>query len=180
MPRMALGSATKGRLWPSFFFLCLAGHVLAQQAIYRCGHEYTNAPADESRCERMAPQAVTVIPGTRVQGPPPAAPAAMPPAASVAATSASVGASTGAVQQRRDELARGILQAELEQARQRHQQLVQEYRGGEPLRTGEEARSPGQHEERVARLKAAIERSQRDMDSLQRELARRPAATTPP
>ena len=30
------------------------------------------------------------------------------------------------------------------------------------------------------RLKAAIERSQRDMDSLQRELARRPAANTPP
>ena len=40
-----------------FLALCLwlAGgdRVSAQEAIYRCGQEYTNAPSDPSRCERL-------------------------------------------------------------------------------------------------------------------------------
>jgi hypothetical protein len=48
----------------------------AQEAIYRCGHEYTNAPRDVRQCERMAPQAVTVITGTRPS--PPRAAASVP------------------------------------------------------------------------------------------------------
>ena len=34
--------------------------ALAQDTIYRCGREYTNAPNDPVRCERLADQAVTV------------------------------------------------------------------------------------------------------------------------
>ena len=42
--------------------------VFAQEAIYRCGHEYTNAPRDLSRCERLSAQSVTVISGVRPHG----------------------------------------------------------------------------------------------------------------
>jgi uncharacterized protein Yka (UPF0111/DUF47 family) len=53
--------------------------------------------------------------------------------------------------------------------------LVQEYRQGAPAKTEADAANPQKYQERVAQLKAAIERHERDMDSLQRELARRPA-----
>ena len=77
MPGIALDSARKGRLRPSFFLmLCAVGLAQAQQQVYRCGQEYTNAPADASRCERVPMKAVTVIPATRVQGSSAAVPAA--------------------------------------------------------------------------------------------------------
>ena len=178
MPGIALDSANKGRLRPSFFFLlCIACGAMAQQPVYRCGLEYTNAPLDASRCERVAPQAITVIPGTRVQTP------AVPGAAVVAAPSPSLpsaAAASSVPQRQRDDMARSILATELEQARQRHAQLLQEYRQGEPVRSPEETQNPQKYQERVARLQAAVERSQRDMDSLQRELMRRPAASANP
>jgi len=173
MPGIALCSASKGRLRPSFFFcmwvVLLAGSALAQQAVYRCGQEYTNAPTDPARCERLAPQAITVIAGTRAQG------------AAVAAPPAGTGAAAGAVasvpQKQRDDMARGIVSAELDRAQRRHADLLAEYRLGEPVRVAQE--QPAQYQERVARLKASVERSQRDIDSLQRELARRPSSSMP-
>ena len=161
MPGIALDSARQGRLRPSFFFLCtaLTGAALAQQPVYRCGQEYTNAPADASRCERLAGQAVTVIPGTRVQATaaaPATPPAGQPPARVQAAS-----------QKQRDDMARAIVVSELDKARQRHAALQQEHRKvqGQP--------DDGQRQ-------AAVDRAQRDIDSLQRELDRRPAASAPP
>lgn len=173
MPGIALRSAKKGRLWPSFFFCMGAGllavSALAQQAVYRCGQEYTNAPTDPARCERLASQPITVIAGTRVQG------------AAVAAPAASTGIAAAAVasvpQKQRDDMARSIVSAELDRAQRRHADLLAEYRLGEPVRVAEE--QPAQYQERVARLKASVERSQRDIDSLQRELARRPSSSMP-
>jgi len=151
---------------PSFFLcLCAAGSALAQQPVYRCGQEYTNAPLDASRCERVAVQSITVIPGTRVQGAAVAAP--------VAPQSAALPAVAGSPQRQRDEMARSILGTELEQARQRHARLLDEYRQGEPVRTPEEEQNLSQYPKRVASLKEALERSQRDIESLQRELMRR-------
>ena len=155
-----------------------AGSALAQQAVYRCGQQYTNAPADASRCERVAPQAVTVIPGTRVQGPP--AVAAVAPVTTSSLSAASVAPVAAVAQPQREDMARQILNTELAQARQRHAQLVNEYRQGEPVRTAEEAQHPQKYQERVARLQSALERSQRDIESLQRELTRRPGAPVTP
>lgn len=162
MPGIALDSAKKGRLWPSFFFLLalLAGAALAQQPVYRCGQEYTNAPLDAGRCERLAGQAVTVIPGTRVQavgGASVAVPAGQQPPAKVEAGQ----------QKQRDDIARAIVMAELDKARQRHAALQQDHQ-----------KAQGQADE--AQRKAAVERARRDIDSLQRELDRRPAGNAQP
>ena len=169
MPGIALSSASKGRLRPSFFFICtlLAGSVLAQQPVYRCGQEYTNAPRDAARCERLASQAVTIIPGTRVQ----AAPAA--PGAGSAAGSAGVptgpspARAESASNRQRDEMARAIVTTELDKTRQRHAALLQDLQ-----------KASGKPDE--GQLRAAVDRAQRDIDSLQRELERRPPATTTP
>jgi len=179
MRKIAPHSAEKGRLRPSFFFwrnaalLCVVAGTAAtaQEQVYRCGQEYTNAPKDPSRCERLSPQSVTVIPGlkpTRV---------VMPAQAVVSTSAAGLPASPGAdaPQKLRDQQARTIVAVELERTRQRHAELVQEYRQGAPLKTASEESSPQKYQERVANLKAAIERHERDMDSLQRELARKPA-----
>ena len=171
----ALTSARQGRLRPSFFLLlCGWSLAFAQQAVYRCGQQYTNTPDDAARCERVAPQAVTVIPGTQVRTLRPAPPMPARPEGD------SRTVSTDTPQGERDEMARRILRAELEQARQRHARLQDEYRQGEPLRTPDELQHPQKYQERAAGLRAALERSLRDMDSLQRELMRRPVLNATP
>ena len=149
----------------------------AQEAIYRCGHEYTNAPRDIQQCERMAPQAVTVITGTRPSPPRTATPA---PSASVAETRASPEAPRSAQPQQaeRDLHARTIVVQELDKARQQLTVLVQEYNDGEPVKWASESRHHQRYLDRVSALKASIERTQRDIESLQRELDRRPVVAS--
>jgi hypothetical protein len=189
MRKIAPHSAEEGRLRPSFFFgictalLALSGAlsvvpVMAQEQIYRCGQEYTNAPKDTSRCERLSPQSVTVIPGLKPARS--AEPAVLPSSPSVTPSAPSTLAAVPALvadapQRQRDQQARTIVVTELERTRQRHAELVQEYKQGAPTKTEAEVSSPHKYPERVASLKAAIERHERDIDSLQRELARRPA-----
>lgn len=170
MPGIALDSATKGRLRPSFFLLMLwaAQGVPAQQAVYRCGQEYTNAPADPARCERLSPQAVTVIPGTRVQA------GGAPAAAAVAAPRIEASG-----QRQRDDMARAIVLAELDKARQRHAALLQAYQQAQDRKADGKAAPAPADAARKEELQAAVDRARRDIDSLQRELERRPAAAQP-
>ena len=148
----------------------------AQEAIYRCGHEYTNAPRDVRQCERMAAQAVTVITGTR----PPSRVVAPVPSASVTDTRTSPDTSRSAPPQQaeRDLHARTIVGQELDKARQQLTVLVQEYNDGEPVKWASESRHHQRYLDRVSALKASIERTQRDIDSLQRELDRRPVVAS--
>ena len=85
-------------------------------------------------------------------------------------------------QAERDAQARTMVVQELEKARQQLQQQTQEYNEGEPVKWAAEARNHQKYLDRVASLKAAMARTERDIDSLQRELARRPllARTTTP
>jgi hypothetical protein len=161
MHPLALSSAKKGRLRPSFFFLfmSLSATVPAQQQVYRCGQEYTNAPMEPARCERLSPQTVTMVPGTRVQS--------AGAAPSLATASPSPVRREAGDQRQRDDMARTVVLAELDKARQRHAALVQDYR-----------KAQGKSED--APLKAAVERAQRDIDSLQRELDRRPSVSAQP
>ena len=120
-----------------FFLLLSAGMAAqAQQAVYRCGQEYTNAPREPGLCEPLAPQAITVINGTRPAPSLAVAPVSVPTRSTkpdpVAAETSSPGqpltlavpARTPDVQQsERDAQARTILTQELDKARAQLAQL---------------------------------------------------------
>lgn len=175
-----------------FLLVLIAGFAAqAQQAVYRCGQEYTNAPREPALCEPLAPQAITVIGGTRPAPSSAAAPAASPKRSTPAEPGATaptwagqprtptVPARTPDVQQsERDAQARTILTQELDKARAQLAQLVQSYNQGEPEKWAAETRNHQKYLDRVAGMLAAIERTERDIDSLQRELARRPVQTS--
>ena len=78
----------------------------------------------------------------------------------------------------RDGQARTILMQELDKARAQLAQLVHSYNQGGPEKWAAETRNHQKYLDRVADMKAAIERTERDIDSLQRELSRRPAHTS--
>lgn len=189
-------SAVLFLLWLSALGLVVTSQpAQAQQAVYRCGLEYTNAPRELALCEPLAPQAITVINGTRpVPQPQPAAaaptrsaPAEPVPTAPLPTASAMAGQPrTPAVptrlpdvqQSERDGLARTILMQELDKARAQLAQLVHSYNQGEPEKWAAETRNHQKYLDRVAGMLAAIERTERDIDSLQRELSRRPVHTS--
>jgi uncharacterized protein Yka (UPF0111/DUF47 family) len=81
-------------------------------------------------------------------------------------------------QNERDAQARTIVMQELDKARVQLAQLVQSYNQGEPEKWATETRNHQKYLDRVAEMKAAIERTERDIDSLQRELTRRPVQTS--
>jgi hypothetical protein len=188
------------RLWADVVVLagcgvmCSALPVLAQERIYRCGNEYTNAPINPKTCEIMQGQTITVIEGTRPSGAPrlPVSPSVSErtktepsltlcaPSLGVQGVAAVPAAQSGGGLEPvdakyREAQKRIILVAELKQTRERHAQLVQEYNAGEPDKVGGEARNHQKYLDRLAGLKAGIARAERDMDSLQRELARLPS-----
>jgi hypothetical protein len=158
------------------------------ERIYRCGNEYTNAPAQPKDCQVMQGQTITVIQGTRPSGAPsgsatspPSMRTKMTPSVANGAPSLGAGAPEPVDAKVRDAQKRAILVAELQQTRERHAQLVLEYNAGEPDLLGGEARNHQKYLDRLARLKAGIARAERDMDSLQRELSRLPSnPVTPP
>ncbi|WP_396431600.1 hypothetical protein [Limnohabitans sp.] len=185
MRRQAVSGRSFGtRPWRAvglgLFGLGLCWQGLAQEVIYRCGQEYTNAPRDITRCERLPEQAVTVIPGLRPQAARQAAGSDTPVLAPAldAERIKSEPAQAAAVQQsERDVLARTILAEELARMQKQHQALLQVFNQGEPTQSLAETAAPHKYQERVTELKAAIHRTERDIDSVQRELARRPLAT---
>lgn len=186
-------SAVLFLLWLSALGVALSSPpAQAQQAVYRCGQEYTNAPREPALCEPLAPQAITVINGTRPALLPqastatalptrsaPAEPVATAPNAAGQPRTSAVPTRLPDVQQsERDGQARTILMQELDKARAQLAQLVHSYNQGEPEKWAAETRNHQKYLDRVAEMKAAIERTERDIDSLQRELSRRPVHTS--
>ena len=82
-------------------------------------------------------------------------------------------------QRSRDSDARQILESELRKAEARKEELAREYNNGEPERIGPEARNYQKYLDRVAELKADLDRNESDIAGLQRELGRIPASTGP-
>ena len=156
-------------------FLLAAGLALAgiahAQDIYRCGNEYTNNPSEAQKrsCKKVEGGNITLI-----QGAQPATPAQQPQARPAAQRPA--GSSVdNAAQRARDSDARQILEAELKKAEARLSALQSEYNGGEPEKRGPEFRNHQMYLDRVAELKAGVERAQGDVDGIRREMARLPA-----
>jgi hypothetical protein len=170
-------SAKKDGFGRPFFYRCLGlllccatWQLPAQEAIYRCGHEYTNAPQDKAACVRMTTlPGVTVIEGTRPSGAAQAVRTASDEGTALVPAARTKTDETPSAQRERDVQARAILMQELAQARRQQVQLQQAYKDAPTDPTPE----------KVLALKAAIERNQRDIDSLQRELSRRPVAANP-
>jgi hypothetical protein len=140
--------------------LCPVLACPAAERIYRCGNEYTNtiSEAQKGTCKLVSGGNVTVVPAQR-----PAAQPARPASA----------ARTEATEQRaRDSDARMILESELKKAQDRREELLKEYNNGEPEKLGPETRNHQKYLDRVAELKANIERVESDIAGIQRELGR--------
>ena len=149
-------------------------NCFSQERIYRCGNEYTNTvPNAQTRgCKLMDGGNVTVVQGTR--------PAATVPARSAAASSAAPAAGqrvNAGEQKTRDSDTRQILEVELKKAQARQAALLIDYNNGEPDKQGGEARNYQKYLDRVAELKASLERNASDIAGIRRELERVPAAS---
>ena len=159
---------SQGASWLVPLAVCLA--TLPAQAadepqrIYRCGSAYTNQPDPALNCKPLAGASVTVIEGTRVQGP-----QAVMPAVSASGGSAKVDSTE---QRQRDAQAQAVLQAELQKAQRQLADLLRAWNNGEPERRADEHRQPQKYQDRVVQLRAALQRTEADVAGLQRELSR--------
>ena len=158
--------------------LALAGALVVPAAraqdpkpVYRCPGPpvlYTDAisaqEAREKGCRTIEGAPVTVMQLPRAR-----------PAASSAASAARNGESKvdPASQRARDSDARRILADELKREEDRLAAMQAEFRGGEPERRGDE-RNYARYIERVAEMKAAIQRKEADIAAIRREMAKLP------
>jgi hypothetical protein len=153
--------------------LLFAAAASAQTPIWRCpGNVYTNSQAEaQSRgCKIVEGGNITIVQGTKVQGA-----AASSGVKTVSAPSASPNGAPkvdAGEQKARDADARAILEAELKKAEARQAELLAEYKNGEPDKLGPETRNHQKYLDRVAELKASIERTEKDIAGLKRELGR--------
>lgn len=151
-----------------FALLAATGLASAQTQIWRCGNTYTNdkAEAASKGCKLVEGGNVTVVQGTKPYS---------KGANVVTAPQASAPRVDSSEQRARDAEARSILEAELKKAQARRDELAKEYNNGQPDKQGSEAKNYQKYLDRVAEMKAALERTDQDIAGLQRELARTPA-----
>jgi hypothetical protein len=152
-----------------------APSALAQdKPVYRCPGPpvlYTDAlTAQEARdkgCRTIEGAPITVVQAPR---PRPQASAAVPAAPGARTPDQKV---DPAAQRARDSDARRILADELAREEDRLAALRAEFNNGEPERRGDE-RNFARYQERVADMRAAIQRKEADIAALKRELAKLP------
>jgi hypothetical protein len=139
----------------------------AQTRIWRCGNTYTNnaAEAQAKGCKPMEGGNVTVVQGTKVNGGNGVRVASAP-------QSPASQRIDGDSQRARDADARAILESELKKAEARQLELAKDYNNGEPEMLGPEHRNHQKYLDRVAEMKADIERNESDIAGIKRELAR--------
>ena len=150
-----------------FAVLAVVGAASAQTTIFRCGNTYTNdaKEAQAKGCKAVEGGNVTVVQGTKPNGPRPA------PMATQGSGSREQKVDSGE-QRARDAEARSILDAELKKAEAKLADLKREYNNGEPEKMGPEHKNYQKYLDRVAELKASIERTEQDIAGLKRELSR--------
>lgn len=164
---LARGCALALLLWP-------ATAVHAQdKTVYRCPGPpvlYTDAmtaqEAKDRGCRPIEGVPVTVVPA------PPRPRAAAP--ASGASARPGEGRVDPAEQRARDSDAKRILSDELKREEDRLAEMKREFNNGEPERRGDE-RNYAKYQQRVADMRAAIQRKEADIAALKRELAKLPS-----
>jgi len=145
--------------------------------VYRCPGPpvlYTDALSPEEArdrgCRTIEGAPITVIQGPR---PRPAAASASNGGAASAASRPGDSKVDPIAQRQRDSDARRILEAELRREEEKLAALKRDYNNGEPERRGEE-RNFQTYLDRVAQIKASMARSESDIASIKRELAKLP------
>jgi hypothetical protein len=145
--------------------------------VYRCPGPpvlYTDALSPQEAKDKGC-RTIEGAPVTVVQAPARRAPAPAPAAATPAGSAAKPGERVDpAAQRARDTDARRILGEELQREEERLSAMRQEFNNGEPERRGDE-RNFARYQERVAEMRAAIQRKEADIAALRRELAKLPS-----
>jgi hypothetical protein len=149
----------------------LAGAQTAPSVVYRCPgppvlytDQLTAQEAKDRGCRTIEGAPVTVVQTPQRPRPPASAPGPARPA------DARV---DPADQRARDSDARRILTSELRREEERLAEMRREYNNGEPERQGGE-RNYQKYLDRVADMKAAIDRKEADIAAIRRELAKLP------
>lgn len=156
----------------------------AQGVVYRCPgppvlytDALTPAEAQQQGCRTIEGAPITVMQAPRPRAAPAASEPAAPAVPSATAPTAAPRPSGARVdpdeQRRRDADRRAILEAELRREQQKLAELRREYNDGQPERLGSE-RNYARYQERVAQMKADIDRKETDIAAIQRELAKLP------
>jgi hypothetical protein len=157
------------RTIPAFCLgLGVLGSAHAFDVTYKCpNHVYSNTisakEAKDKGCTVLDNAPITVIQGSKPR-----------PAASGAASNGAGNRVDPADQRARDTDARRILEAELKREEERLVQMKAEYNNGQPDKQGNEIRNFQKYLDRVADMKAAIERKEGDIAALKRELQKYP------
>ena len=148
---------------------------LADQVVYRCGQEITNKPMDASECQKLVPSSAIQIEGTRVQSSiPPKTPISEKSDSVVQDVRLQVSKSEAPTPQARHQQARTILEDEWQKLSAKHAELVRTYKQGRPdLMAGEDA-GHSAYKLRVEGLQTSLQRVERDLQALRRELNRYP------
>ena len=142
------------------------GLVMADQAVYKCGQELTNLPKNPELCQKLEISNSTQIEGTKVQNSSSINSTPKPKEAQVESTpgaqsshQASHQTSPQEVHQRNTK-ARTILEDERQKLLKQQAELVQNHKQSQPDR------------QREAAFNTNLQRIERDLQALSRELAR--------
>lgn len=164
-------------LWAFALSPCLIAPATAQQPareVYRCPGNpvlYTDTlSAKEARdkgCRTLEGAPITVVQSTRPR--PSTSGGASAPAARPADQRVDPGD-----QRARDNDARRILEGELRREEERLAEMQREFNNGEPERHGVEAKNPQRYIDRVAEMRASIQRKEGDIAAIKRELSKLP------
>ena len=147
--------------------------------VYRCPGPpvlYTDQispqEARDRGCRTIEGAPVTIVQGNRPR-PPASGPAAAPAPGAAPAPRPADSRIDPAEQRARDSDARRILGEELRREEEKLAAMQKEFNNGEPERRGDE-RNFARYQERVAEMRAAIQRKEADIAAIRRELAKLP------
>ena len=162
-----------GAAFTGLLLLALTAASHAQGTVYRCPgnpESYSNLltpqEAKDKGCRTIEGAPISIVQTAPVRPAPAAAPAASARPADTRVQAAD--------QRARDTDARRILSDELRREEERLAAMQKEYNNGEPERQGGE-RNYQKYLDRVAEMKAAIQRKEADVAALKREIAKLPS-----
>ena len=173
--RAALGSALSGAAVALVASLSTPAAQAQTGTVYRCPgppvlytDQITAQEAKEKGCRTIEGAPVTVVQAAR-----PRPPASAPGASASGPARSGEGRVEPAEQRARDSDARRILTDELRREEAKLAEMQREFNNGEPERRGDE-RNYARYQERVAQMRAAIQRKEADLAAIRRELSKLP------